>query len=40
MTAIVGTEELGRRMRKLRIERRMTLKQVEQAANLSATHLS
>ena len=40
MTGIVGTEELGRRMRKLRIERRMTLKQVEQAAGLSATHLS
>ena len=40
MTGIVGTEELGRRIRKLRIERRMTLKQVEHAANLSATHLS
>jgi len=40
MTGIVGIEELGRRIRKLRIERRMTLKQVEQAAGLSATHLS
>ena len=40
MTGIVGIEELGRRIRKLRIERRMTLKQVEQAAALSATHVS
>ena len=40
MTGIVGTEELGRRIRKLRIDRRLTLKQVEQAANISATHLS
>ena len=40
MTGIVGIEELGRRIRTLRIERRMTLKQVEQAAGLSATHLS
>lgn len=40
MTGIVGVEELGRRMRKLRIERRMTLKQVEQKCGLSATHLS
>ena len=40
MTGIVGIEELGRRIRKLRIERRMTLKQVELAASLSATHLS
>jgi len=40
MTGIVGIEELGRRIRKLRIERRMTLKQVEQAAGLSATHVS
>ncbi|MEO5616525.1 MAG: helix-turn-helix domain-containing protein [Candidatus Eisenbacteria bacterium] len=38
--AIVDTEELGLRMRKTRMERRMTLKQVERAANLSATHLS
>lgn len=40
MTSIVGTEELGRRIRKLRVERRMTLKQVELASGLSATHLS
>lgn len=33
-------EELGRRIRKLRIERRLTLKQVESASGLSATHLS
>jgi len=38
--AIVETEELGRRIRKLRMDRRMTLKQVERAAGLSATHLS
>jgi transcriptional regulator with XRE-family HTH domain len=38
--AIVETEELGRRLRKLRLERRLTLKQVERAAGLSATHLS
>jgi transcriptional regulator with XRE-family HTH domain len=36
----VGVEELGQRIRKLRIERRMTLKQVEQSCGLSATHLS
>src|SRR6266581_6154904 len=40
VTGIVGIEELGRRIRKLRVERRMTLKQVEQASDLSATHLS
>ena len=40
MTGIVGVEELGQRIRRLRIERRMTLKQVEQACGLSATHLS
>jgi transcriptional regulator with XRE-family HTH domain len=40
MTAIVEIDELGRRIRKLRLERRMTLKQVEQASGLSATHLS
>ena len=39
-SGIVGIEELGRRIRKLRVERRMTLKQVEQASGLSATHLS
>src|SRR5713226_2661032 len=33
-------EELGRRIRKLRVERRMTLKQVEEGSGLSATHLS
>jgi len=38
--AIVETEELGRRIRKLRMDRRMTLKQVERSAGLSATHLS
>ena len=32
--------ELGRRIRKIRIERRMTLKHVEAASGLSATHLS
>src|SRR5262245_3559460 len=40
MSTIVNIEELGRRIRKLRLERRMTLKQVEQASDLSATHLS
>ena len=32
--------ELGRRMRKLRLERRMTLKRLQEASTLSATHLS
>jgi len=32
--------ELGHRIRKLRVERRMTLKQVEESSGLSATHLS
>jgi transcriptional regulator with XRE-family HTH domain len=40
VSTIVGVEELGRRIRKLRLERRMTLKQVEHASDLSATHLS
>ena len=40
MSAIVDVEELGRRIRKLRLERRMTLKQVEHSCGLSATHLS
>jgi DNA-binding XRE family transcriptional regulator len=40
MNFIVDLDELGRRIRKLRLERRMTLKQVEHAAGLSATHLS
>ncbi len=39
-TSIVEIEELGRRVRRLRSERRMTLKQVESASGLSATHLS
>jgi len=39
-TAIVEIEELGKRIRRLRSERRMTLKQVESASGLSATHLS
>ncbi len=37
---IVEIDELGRRIRRLRSERRMTLKQVEVASGLSATHLS
>jgi transcriptional regulator with XRE-family HTH domain len=40
MTSIVEIDELGRRIRKLRSERRLTLKQVESASGLSATHLS
>jgi transcriptional regulator with XRE-family HTH domain len=40
MSAIVEIEELGRRIRKLRMEMRLTLKQVEVASGLSATHLS
>lgn len=40
MPAIVEIEELGRRIRKLRMEMRLTLKQVETVAGLSATHLS
>jgi len=40
MITIVDIEELGRRIRKLRLERRMTLKQVEVTSGLSATHLS
>ncbi len=40
MTAIVEIAELGRRIRKLRLDCRMTLKQVEHASGLSATHLS
>jgi len=39
-SSIVDIEELGRRIRKLRMDRRMTLKQVESACGLSATHLS
>jgi transcriptional regulator with XRE-family HTH domain len=40
MSSIVEIEELGRRIRKCRLESRMTLKAVEQASGLSATHLS
>ena len=40
MAAIIDVEELGRRIRKLRLDRRMTLKQVENSCGLSATHLS
>ena len=40
MTTIVSIEELGRRIRKLRLEQRLTLKQVEETSGLSATHLS
>ncbi len=40
MSMIVEIEELGRRIRKLRLERRMTLKHVEEGSGLSATHLS
>ena len=40
MPTIIDTEELGRRIRKLRLDRRMTLKQVEALSALSATHLS
>jgi transcriptional regulator with XRE-family HTH domain len=37
---MVDIAELGRRIRNLRLERRMTLKHVEHASGLSATHLS
>jgi transcriptional regulator with XRE-family HTH domain len=40
MTGIVEIDELGRRIRKCRLDRRMTLKDVEQVSGLSATHLS
>lgn len=40
MSAIVESDELGRRIRKLRMEMRLTLKQVEEVCGLSATHLS
>ncbi|MEO5989118.1 MAG: XRE family transcriptional regulator [Candidatus Eisenbacteria bacterium] len=40
MALIIDVEELGRRIRKLRLDRRMTLKQVEDSCGLSATHLS
>ena len=38
--AIVGSKELGRRIRAARTERGLTLKQFEALAGLSATHLS
>ncbi len=37
---MVDLAELGRRIRKLRLEKRMTLKQVEESSGLSSTHLS
>ncbi len=40
MSHVADNEELGRRIRHLRAERRLTLKQVEEASGLSATHLS
>lgn len=40
MSPIVEIAELGKRIRNLRTERRLTLKQVETACGLSATHLS
>lgn len=40
MSHIVEIAELGRRIRKLRLEKRLTLKQVEERSELSATHLS
>ncbi|MBI1798577.1 MAG: helix-turn-helix transcriptional regulator [Candidatus Eisenbacteria bacterium] len=39
-STIVDNEELGRRVRQLRADRRLTLKQVENVCGLSATHLS
>lgn len=40
MSTHIDSEELGRRIRKLRGDMRMTLKQVEHISGLSATHLS
>ena len=40
MKTIINPEELGNRLRKQRVDRRMTLKQVEEVCGLSATHLS
>lgn len=40
MSDVPANTELGRRMRRLRTERHLTLKQVEEASGLSATHLS
>ena len=39
-SSAVELPELGRRMRKLRLEQRMTLKRLQEASTLSATHLS
>ena len=40
LSAIADNAELGRRIRQLRSELRLTLKQVEETSGLSATHLS
>jgi transcriptional regulator with XRE-family HTH domain len=40
MSGIVGNDVLGQRIRCLRLAHRLTLKQVEEASGLSATHLS
>ncbi len=40
MSESVDSRELGLRIRRLRTERHLTLKQVEEACGLSATHLS
>jgi transcriptional regulator with XRE-family HTH domain len=40
MSTGIGSRELGQRIRRLRTERRLTLKQLERACGLSATHLS
>lgn len=37
---VVGLRELGQRIRQFRLEKRLTLKQVEERSGLSATHLS
>src|SRR5262249_13811800 len=37
---MIDLAELGRRIRKLRLDRRQTLKQVEEGSGLSSTHLS
>ena len=37
---VATAEELGQRIRELRVERRLTLRQVEEASGLSAAHLS
>ena len=40
MSSIVEVEELGRRIRQMRMDRRLTLKQIEARSGLSATHIS